>query len=122
MLRVGVGEPATVQPSVLYAPAVTIDGAAVKLAIAGLLPAMTVTIAVAVMVPNPLLAARVYDVVAEGLTVADVPVTVPTPKLMLTVGEPVTTQLSVLDWPAVILAGVAVKLAMVGLLPAGVAG
>jgi hypothetical protein len=33
---------------------------------------------------------------------------------MLSVGAPVTTQLNVLDWPAVTLAGVAVKLVMTG--------
>jgi hypothetical protein len=44
----------------------------------------------------------------------DVPVTRPTPGLMITLGEPVTVQLSVLDWPAVTVAGVAVKWVMVG--------
>jgi hypothetical protein len=50
----------------------------------------------------------------------DVPVTVtaPTPELIARVGEPVTTQASVLDWPGVFLTGVAVKLVMVGGLPA----
>jgi hypothetical protein len=43
--------------------------------------------------------------------------TVPTPELMVRVDDPVTTQASVLYWPAVIFAGVAVKLAMVGKLP-----
>lgn len=48
----------------------------------------------------------------------DVPVTVPGPGLMTRLGEPVTAQLSVLGWPAVTVAGVALKLVMVGALPA----
>jgi hypothetical protein len=56
--------------------------------------------------------------VVEGFTATDVPVTAPTPGLMVTVGDPVAVQLSVLGWPAVTLAGVAAKLAMVGGLPA----
>jgi hypothetical protein len=35
--------------------------------------------------------------VAEGFTLADVPVTVPTPESMLRLDAPVTDQLSVLD-------------------------
>lgn len=54
---------------------------------------------------------------AEGFTTVDVPVTLPTPPVMASVGEPVTTQESVLDWPAVTLAGEAVKLVTVGGLP-----
>jgi len=48
----------------------------------------------------------------------DVPVTAPTPGLMIRPGEPVTAQLSVLVCPAVTFAGLAVKLVMVGGLPA----
>lgn len=48
----------------------------------------------------------------------DVPVTAPTPGLRIRLGKPVTVQLSVLGWPAVTFAGVAVKLVMVGGLPA----
>jgi hypothetical protein len=48
----------------------------------------------------------------------DIPVTAPTPGLMVKAGEPVTAQLSVLACPGVTFAGVAVKLAMVGALPA----
>ena len=75
----------------------------------------TVTVAVAVADPAELVAVRVNVFVAVGLTTTDVPVTVPTPELMLRVGEPVTAQVSVLDWPAVMLAGDAEKLAIVGL-------
>lgn len=55
---------------------------------------------------------------ADGFTVTDVPVTVPTPGLMLNAGEPVTAHLSVQDCPAATIVGVAVKLVMVGRLPA----
>ena len=48
----------------------------------------------------------------------DVPVTGPTPGLSIRPGEPVTVQLSVLDWPGVTVAGVAVRLVMLGALPA----
>ena len=48
----------------------------------------------------------------------DVPANVPTPGLMTRFGDPVTAQPSVLDCPAVTVAGVAAKLAMVGALPA----
>ena len=49
---------------------------------------------------------------------ADAPESVPTEGLMTRLGDPVTAQLSVLDCPAVTVAGVAAKLAMVGALPA----
>ena len=52
---------------------------------------------------------------AEGLTLTLVPVTVPTPWSMLRLVAPLTTQESVLVWPALMLAGLAVKLVMVGL-------
>ena len=52
-----------------------------------------------------------------GLTTTDVPVTAPTPMLMLSVGEPVTVQLRVLDWPGATVAGVDLKLVIVGGLP-----
>jgi hypothetical protein len=57
-------------------------------------------------------------VVVEGVTMSVVPVTAPTPEVMLTVWAPVTAQLSVLGCPGVTFAGVALKLAMAGRLPA----
>lgn len=55
--------------------------------------------------------------VAEGFTTTDVPVTAPTPGLTIMPGEPVTAQLSVQNWPGDTLAGVALKLVMVGGVP-----
>jgi hypothetical protein len=57
-------------------------------------------------------------VVAEGVTLTEVPVTAPTPELMASEVAPVTVQLSVLDWPSVTAAGVALKLAIAGGFPA----
>jgi len=115
-LMISAGEPVTAQLSVLDCPAVTFAGVAVKLVMVGALPAITVTAAVAD--PKLLAAVRVYDVVADGVTLTDVPVTTPTPGLRVRPGEPVTAQLSVLDCPTITFAGVAVKLVMVGGLPA----
>jgi hypothetical protein len=56
-------------------------------------------------------------VVAEGVTFTDVPLTAPTEGLMVRPGEPVTVQLSVVDCPGVSVAGVALKLVMVGGVP-----
>jgi hypothetical protein len=56
-------------------------------------------------------------VVEDGFTSTDVPVTAPTPALIVRVVAPVTDQPSVLEWPVDTIAGVAVKLAMVGRLP-----
>ena len=47
----------------------------------------------------------------------DIPVTLPTPGFTVSPVEPVTAQLSVLDCPGLTLAGVAVKLPMLGALP-----
>ena len=52
--------------------------------------------------------------VAAGVTTALVPVTVPTPWLTLSVVAPVTDHARVLLWPAVMAAGVAVKVEMTG--------
>jgi len=57
-------------------------------------------------------------VVVVGFTTADVPLTVPNPFMIVIVVAPATDQLSTLDCPAVIFVGVAVKLAMTGVLPA----
>jgi hypothetical protein len=100
---------------VLDCPAVNVAGVALKLVMVGGLP--TATVALAVAVPNEFVAVNVYAVVADGFTLAEVPVTAPTPELILRVGDPVTAQLSVLDRPAVNVAGVALKLVMVGGLP-----
>jgi hypothetical protein len=48
----------------------------------------------------------------------EVPLNVPTAGLSVRLGDPVTAQLSVLVWPAVTVAGLAVKLVIVGVLPA----
>jgi hypothetical protein len=114
---VKVGDPVATQLSVTDWPAATLAGVAVKLVIAGGLPAAIVTLAVAVVDPKLFLAVRVYVVVADGFTAVDVPVTAPTPELMVSVGEPVVVQASVLVWPAPTLAGVAVKLVIAGGLP-----
>jgi len=110
-----VGEPVTVQLRVLDWPAVSFTGLAVKLAMVGGVPTATATLAVAV--PKRFVAVRIYDVDDTGLTLVDVPMTLPTPELMLRTGEPVTAQLSVVAFPGATLAGLAVKLAMVGGLP-----
>ena len=57
---------------------------------------------------------------AAGVTVTDVPETFPTPEPMAMpgAGMPVTTQCKVVDCPTVIVAGLAVKLAMAGTVPA----
>jgi hypothetical protein len=91
-----------------------------KLPIAGGLAGATVAVAVAATDPELLVAVRMYEVVAEGVTMTDVPLTAPTPGLTIRPGEPVTAQLSVVDCPAVTSAGDAAKLVMVGLLPATV--
>jgi hypothetical protein len=53
-----------------------------------------------------------------GVTFTDIiPVTLPTPGLMLSPVAPVTAQLIVLDCPGLTMAGVAVRLPMVGGLP-----
>jgi hypothetical protein len=57
-------------------------------------------------------------VVVAGVTFTDVPVTAPTVGLMTRVGDPVTVQLSVLDCPGATPAALALKLVMVGGLPA----
>lgn len=113
---ISVGAPVTVQPSVLAWPAVTCAGVAAKLVMVGTFPATTVTLAV--VAPKLLVAVSVYVAVVEGVTLTDVPVTAPTPGVTVRLGKPVTVQLSVLDWPVVTFAGVAMKLVMVGGLPA----
>ena len=74
----------------------------------------------AVELPTAFVAVSVYVVEAVGLTETLVPATVPTPWSMLRLVAPVTDQDKVLLWPVTIPAGLAVKLAMVGLLPATV--
>jgi hypothetical protein len=69
--------------------------------------AVTVTVAVRVVLPVALAAVSVYVVVAAGLTVAMVPVTIPTFGLMLRVCAFVVVQLSVVAAPASIVPGVA---------------
>ena len=93
-------------------------GVAVKVAIDGTLPAITVTAVDAVTDPKVFVAVRLYACVAEGVTFADVPVTLPIPPSMVRLGDPVTAQLSMLDWPAATFAGVATKRLIVGGLPA----
>jgi hypothetical protein len=82
--------------------------------------AVTVTFAVAVVEPALFFAVRVYVVVAVGFTLveplADVDVNVPGVMAML--DAPLVAQLSVLLEPEVMLAGLAVNEAMVGLLDA----
>jgi hypothetical protein len=116
-LIVRVGEPVTTQLSVLVWAPVILAGVAVKLVMVGGPAGVKVTVTAAVTEPNGLVAVRVYKVVVAGVTTTEVPVTAPTPALMLKVGAPVTTQFNVLDWPAVTLAGVAVKLVMLGAPP-----
>jgi hypothetical protein len=80
----------------------------------------TVTIAVEVVEPEASLAVSVYVVVAVGLTLvepfADVDVNVP--GVMAILAAPLVVQLSVLLEPESMLAGLAVKELIVGLLPA----
>jgi hypothetical protein len=80
----------------------------------------TVTVVVAVLLPDPLVAVSVKIVVAAGVTDVLVPVTVPTPWSMLRLVAPVTAQASMLLWPVVMLVGLAVKLVMVGAVGGGV--
>ena len=114
-LTIRLGDPVTAHVSVLDCPGLTIAGVAVKLVMLGELP--TVTVAVAVIDPNEFVADKVYVVVAEGVTLTEVPVTAPTPGLTIGPGDPVTAHLRVLDCPGLTVAGVAVKLVMVGELP-----
>ena len=110
------GEPVTAQLRVVEYPTVSFAGVAEKPVMVGRLP--TITEAVAVTDPKLLVAVRVKEVVVKGVTFTDIPVTAPTPGLTLSPVEPVTAQLSTLDCPGLTFAGVAVKLAMLGALPA----
>lgn len=78
--------------------------------------AATVTLAVAIVDPTPLVAVRVYVVVVVGFTpvdpLADVDVNVPGVMAML--AAPEVTQLSVLFAPELTVAGLAVNELMVG--------
>jgi hypothetical protein len=82
--------------------------------------AVTVTMILAVVDPAVLVAVSAYVVVVAGLTLveplADVDVNVP--GVMTRLAAPVVTQLSVLLEPEVIVAGLAVNEAIVGLLAA----
>src|ERR1017187_10579061 len=70
----------------------------------------TVTVAVAVTLPEGPTAVKVYVVVADGVTVVEpVAATLPTPLLMETLLAPCTTQVNCELWPAVILLGAASK-------------
>ena len=112
IVRLNVGEPVTDQLSLVDCPLARFGDAALKLLMAGAVPAVMATVAVAF--PNEFVAVSVYVVLAAGFTVTEVPVTVPTPGLMLRVGEPVATQFKVVDCPATRIADAAVKLVIAG--------
>jgi hypothetical protein len=98
-------------------PGPTVAGLAKKAVIRGGLIGTTVAVAVAMDVPNELVAVKTYVVVAVGLSVTEVPATGPKPGFSIRVGEPVTAQLSVVEYPTASFAGVAVKPMIVGRLP-----
>jgi hypothetical protein len=77
-------------------------------------PAVTVTVVVALEVPPAFVAVKVYVVVALGVTVTEVPVTGPGVGEMLSVSAPVTDQFSVTLCPAVTVAEEGVKLEIAG--------
>jgi hypothetical protein len=105
--------PLVVQARVALWPRAIVAGVTVKELIATL-GARTVTVAVAVELPEALLAVSVYVVVAVGVTTFVVPVTIPMPGLMARLIAPDTLQLRVLLCPAVRDAGDAAKAAIVG--------
>src|SRR5258708_4458979 len=77
-------------------------------------PAPTVTVVVAVTLPDGPTAVKVYVVVAVGVTVVEpVAATLPIPLLIETLVAPCTIQVSVELWPAAMLLGVASKRTMV---------
>jgi hypothetical protein len=75
--------------------------------------AVTVTVTVFVTEPPAFVAVSVYVVVFEGSTLDEVPVTAPTP-LKLSEVAPVALQPTFDAWPALIVAGVALKLLITG--------
>lgn len=105
--------PDTDQLSEVLCPAVMPLGAALKPEMTGG-NGVTVTVAVLVTEPPPLVAVKVYVVVTAGLTETLEPVTVPTPLSIDIELAPETDQDSVDDCPAIIPAGLAVKLEMTG--------
>lgn len=104
------------QFSALALPGAMLEGLAVNELIEGKLGDVTVTVAVAVDEPAPFVAVSVNVVVAEGLIdiepVAEVDAKFP--GVMVTLVAPEVAQLSVVPPPAVTLAGLAEKDAMVG--------
>ena len=112
--------PTVTQLSVLMEPEVMPLGLAVKELISGLPAVFTVTVSVAVAEPAALLAVRVYVVVTVGLMLVEplAAAEVYVPGEMLIFAAPAATQFSVLLEPELILAGFAVKEAIVGTVPA----
>lgn len=114
--------PVVTQLSVLLAPALMLVGSAVKDVMVGMGGgALTVTMAVAVVEPEALVAVSVQVVVAVGVTVREplAAVEVKVPGVMAMVVAPVVAQLSVLPAPELMLVGLAAKDVMVGLGEAG---
>jgi hypothetical protein len=102
------------QLSVLLEPDPILVGLAVKALMTGLLTMLTVT--VAVVDPEALVAVSVYVVVAVGLTLVDplAAVDVKVPGEIDTLAAPLVTQLSVLLEPEPMLVGLAAKETMTG--------
>src|ERR1035441_2546473 len=109
-----VAAPLVVQLSVDCCPGWMLRGLASKRMICGV-PAevtggLTVTVAVAVILPAGATAVRVYVVVVAGVTVVEpVAATLPTPLSMETLVAPCTNQVNVELWPALIVLGLASK-------------
>jgi hypothetical protein len=98
--------PTTLHVSVADLPDTTLDGVAPKATMTGV---ATVTVVLAVELPNSLVAVSVNVVVEAGVTDTLDPVTIPTPWLMTSEVAPVTLQERIAGDPTVTVAGEAPK-------------